>query len=191
MEATPSHITKDVAVKATDNRSEEKLSVTENIEKKSVSFTGFFSANRKLTAENKLNKFAVDGPLTLGSDDLVDVRSKLGFCLVSYVASKFSGLKAIRALSHSWGASFQQHESGWLIFRFAREEDNQHILTDSPYYVYGRPLLLKHMSACFEFKEDDISLTPVWATLPSLPLECWHPNALGLTRRLSHSASCG
>ncbi|KAL0336699.1 UNVERIFIED_CONTAM: hypothetical protein Sradi_4881800 [Sesamum radiatum] len=32
---------------------------------------------------------------------------------------------------------------------------------------------------CFEFKEDDISLTPVWATLPSLPLECWHPNALG------------
>ncbi|KAL0364310.1 UNVERIFIED_CONTAM: hypothetical protein Sangu_0528600 [Sesamum angustifolium] len=31
----------------------------------------------------------------------------------------------------------------------------------------------------FEFKEDGISLTPVWATLPSLPLECWHPNALG------------
>ncbi|KAL2246088.1 UNVERIFIED_CONTAM: hypothetical protein Sindi_2877000 [Sesamum indicum] len=35
------------------------------------------------------------------------------------------------------------------------------------------------MPVCFEFKEDDISLTPVWATLPSLPLECWHPNALG------------
>ncbi|KAL2227676.1 UNVERIFIED_CONTAM: hypothetical protein Sindi_2126300 [Sesamum indicum] len=34
------------------------------------------------------------------------------------------------------------------------------------------------MMDCFEFKEDDISLTPVWATLPSLPLECWHPNAL-------------
>ncbi|KAK4397810.1 hypothetical protein Sango_1256500 [Sesamum angolense] len=31
----------------------------------------------------------------------------------------------------------------------------------------------------FEFKEDDISLTPVWAIIPSLPLECWHPNALG------------
>ncbi|KAL0289460.1 UNVERIFIED_CONTAM: hypothetical protein Sradi_7073700 [Sesamum radiatum] len=35
------------------------------------------------------------------------------------------------------------------------------------------------MPGCFEFKEDDISLTPVWATLPSLPLDCWHPNALG------------
>ncbi|KAK4422034.1 hypothetical protein Salat_2154200 [Sesamum alatum] len=32
---------------------------------------------------------------------------------------------------------------------------------------------------CFEFKEDDISLTLVWAILPSLPLECWHPNVLG------------
>ncbi|KAL2250232.1 UNVERIFIED_CONTAM: hypothetical protein Sindi_2496900 [Sesamum indicum] len=35
------------------------------------------------------------------------------------------------------------------------------------------------MPAYFEFKEDDISLTPIWATLPSLPLECWHPNTLG------------
>ncbi|KAL0394920.1 UNVERIFIED_CONTAM: hypothetical protein Slati_4458200 [Sesamum latifolium] len=35
------------------------------------------------------------------------------------------------------------------------------------------------MPDCFEFKEDDVSLTPVWATLPSLPLECWNPNALG------------
>ncbi|KAL0392777.1 UNVERIFIED_CONTAM: hypothetical protein Sradi_2500500 [Sesamum radiatum] len=35
------------------------------------------------------------------------------------------------------------------------------------------------MPDCFKFKEDDISLTPIWATLPSLPLECWHTNALG------------
>ncbi|KAL0317946.1 UNVERIFIED_CONTAM: hypothetical protein Sangu_2208900 [Sesamum angustifolium] len=77
------------------------------------------------------------------------------------------------------GASFQLHDSGWLIFRFARAEDRQRILAGGPYFVYGRPLLLKIMPDCFEFKEDDISLTPVWATLPSLPLECWHPNALG------------
>ncbi|KAL0444067.1 UNVERIFIED_CONTAM: hypothetical protein Slati_2129400 [Sesamum latifolium] len=35
------------------------------------------------------------------------------------------------------------------------------------------------MLECFEFKEEDMSLTPVWAILPSLALECWHPNALG------------
>ncbi|KAK4417199.1 hypothetical protein Salat_2545500 [Sesamum alatum] len=35
------------------------------------------------------------------------------------------------------------------------------------------------MPDCFEFKEDDISVTSVWAIFPSLLLECWHPNALG------------
>ena len=180
MEATPSHIAKNAAAIATDNRPVGKLPVTENVEKKPVSFAGLFSANRKLTNEHKLTKFAVDdGPLTLVSDDLLDVRAKLGFCLVGYVAGKFPGLKVIRTLAQSWGASFQQHESGWLVFRFAREEDRQRVLAGGPYFVYGRPLLLKHMPDCFEFKEDDISLTPVWATLPSLPLECWHPNALG------------
>ncbi|KAL0442036.1 UNVERIFIED_CONTAM: hypothetical protein Sradi_0142500 [Sesamum radiatum] len=77
------------------------------------------------------------------------------------------------------GVSFELHDNGWLIFRFARAEDRQRILASSPYFVYGRPLILKAMPDCFEFKEDDISLTPIWATLSSLPLECWHPNALG------------
>ncbi|KAK4400031.1 hypothetical protein Sango_1109200 [Sesamum angolense] len=145
-----------------------------------TSFAGLFSANRNLTTESMLTKFTVeDGPLTLETNDLIDVRTKLGFCLVGYIAEKFPGLKALRALSQSWGASFQLHDSGWLIFRFARAEDRQRILAGGPYFVYGRPLLLKIMPDCFEFKEDDISLTPVWATLPSLPFECWHPNALG------------
>ncbi|KAK4411705.1 hypothetical protein Sango_0243500 [Sesamum angolense] len=115
-----------------------------------TSFVGLFSANRKLTTESMLTKFTVeDVPLTLETNDLIDFRTKLGFCLVGYIAGKFPRLK-------------------W-----------QRILAGGPYFVYGRPLLLKTMLDCFEFKEDDISLTPVWATLLSLPLECWHPNALG------------
>ncbi|KAL0334171.1 UNVERIFIED_CONTAM: hypothetical protein Sangu_1573300 [Sesamum angustifolium] len=130
--------------------------------------------------DNKLSKFQIDeGTITLESDDLTDVRSKLGFCIVGYVAGKFPGLQAIRTLSKSWGASFQRHDSGWLVFRFARDDDRQRILAGGPYFIFGRPLLLKAMPDCFEFKEDNISLTPVWAILPSLPLECWHPNALG------------
>ncbi|KAL2237732.1 UNVERIFIED_CONTAM: hypothetical protein Sindi_0964900 [Sesamum indicum] len=184
LEASPSFITKNNAPNATVSRPKEiqptKDASAENAGKKIVSFTGLFSTNLKLTDENKLTKFAIDeGPLTLGSNDLLDIRTKLGFCLVGYIVGKFPGLKVIRALFQSWVSSFQQHESGWLIFQFAREEERQHILAGGPYFIYGRPLLLKHMPDCFEFKEDDISLTPVWATLPSLPLECWHPNALG------------
>ncbi|KAL2249649.1 UNVERIFIED_CONTAM: hypothetical protein Sindi_2438600 [Sesamum indicum] len=184
LEASPSFVAKYNVENVIDPRPKAKQPAieptTENTGKKTVSFAGLFSTNRKLTDDHKLTKFAVDdGPLTLGSDDLFDVRAKLGYCLVGYIAGKFPGLKAIRTLSHSWGATFQQHGSGWLIFHFAREEDRQRILVGGPYFVYGRPLLLKHMPDCFEFKEDDISLTPVWAILPSLPLECWHPNALG------------
>ncbi|XP_011069433.1 uncharacterized protein LOC105155259, partial [Sesamum indicum] len=183
VEVTPS-FTKNDAPNSTASRPEgqhpTKDTAAKNTAKKTTSFAGLFCSNRKLIEENKLSKFAVDdGPLTLGPSDVLDVRSKLGFCLVGYIAGKFPGLKVIHALSQSWGSSFQQHESGWLIFCFAREEDRQRILADGPYFVYGRLLLLKHMPDCFEFKEDDISLTPVWATLPSLPLECWHPNALG------------
>ncbi|KAK4428251.1 hypothetical protein Salat_1124700 [Sesamum alatum] len=116
---------------------------------------------------------------SLSQNDLIDVETKLGYCHVGYIAGKLQGLKAIRALVQSWGASFQQHDSGWLIFRFAREKDRQRILAGGPYFVYGRSLVLKNMLNCFEFKEDDINLTPVWAILPSLPLKCWHPNALG------------
>ncbi|KAL0412017.1 UNVERIFIED_CONTAM: hypothetical protein Slati_3791400 [Sesamum latifolium] len=54
----------------------------------------------------------------------------------------------------------------------------QRIVTGGPYFVFGRPLMLKIMPTCFEFQEDVISLTPIWASLPSLPLECWNLNAL-------------
>ncbi|KAL0361152.1 UNVERIFIED_CONTAM: hypothetical protein Sradi_3799700 [Sesamum radiatum] len=117
--------------------------------------------------------------LKLGTDDLLDVRTKLGYCLVGYIAGKFPGLQAIIALAKSWGAFFQRHDNGWLMFRFARDEDRQHTLAGGPYFIYGHPLILKSMPNCFEFEDDDINLTPIWATLPSLPLECWHPNALG------------
>ncbi|KAK4432682.1 hypothetical protein Salat_1030400 [Sesamum alatum] len=127
-----------------------------------TSFARLFSSNRKLSFENKLTKFVVEeGPLTLQSIDLVDVRAKLGHCLVGYITGKFPGLKAIRTLAQSWGASFHQHDSGWLIFRFVRDEDRQRILAGGPYSVYGQPLILKNMPDCFKFKDDDISVTPV------------------------------
>ncbi|KAL0373225.1 UNVERIFIED_CONTAM: hypothetical protein Scaly_1004100 [Sesamum calycinum] len=152
---------------------------TAGAEGKAQSFAGLFSSNRKLSDDNKLTKFAVEPEtLELGADDLIDVRTKLGYCLVGYIAGKVSGVQATRTLSKSWGSLFQLHDSGWFIFRFAQDDDRQRVLAGGPYFVYGRPLILKAMPDCFEFKEDSISLTPVWATLPSLPLECWHPNAL-------------
>ncbi|KAK4415161.1 hypothetical protein Salat_2623300 [Sesamum alatum] len=80
---------------------------------KPTSFAGLFSNNRKLTDDNKLQKFVLgEGTLKLEMNDLINVKAKLGFYLVGYIAGKFPGFKAIRAMAHSWGASFQQHASG-------------------------------------------------------------------------------
>ncbi|KAL0325538.1 UNVERIFIED_CONTAM: hypothetical protein Sradi_5123100 [Sesamum radiatum] len=77
-----------------------------------TTFAGLFSSNQKLADENKLRKFAVElETLKLGADDLIDVPTKLGYCLLSYIAGKFLGFQAIHALSKSWGALFQQHDS--------------------------------------------------------------------------------
>ncbi|KAL0359780.1 UNVERIFIED_CONTAM: hypothetical protein Sangu_0827400 [Sesamum angustifolium] len=109
-----------------------------------------------------VTKFTVeDGTLILESNDLIGVHTKLGLCLVDYITDKFWGLKVIQALSQLWVASFQQHDNIWLIFRFARHKDRQRILAGGPYFVCGRPLLLKNIPHCFEFKEDDINLTPI------------------------------
>ncbi|KAK4438694.1 hypothetical protein Salat_0203900 [Sesamum alatum] len=116
---------------------------------------------------DKGNNIDVKGTLKLEMSDLIDVKAKLGFCLVGYIADMFPGFKDIRAMAHSWGTSFQQHA------------------TDSSrrsYFIVGRPLLLKNMPDCFEFKEDDIILTPVCTILPALPLECWNPKVLGKIR---------
>ncbi|KAL0453514.1 UNVERIFIED_CONTAM: hypothetical protein Slati_1329500 [Sesamum latifolium] len=85
-----------------------------------ISFAGLFSTNRRLMDKKKLRKIEdKDETLKLEMNDLIDVRSKLGHCLVGYIAGKFPGLKAIGALSKSWEATFQQHASGWLVFKFA------------------------------------------------------------------------
>ncbi|KAK4415267.1 hypothetical protein Salat_2634000 [Sesamum alatum] len=69
---------------------------------KPPSFAGLFSNNRKLLDDNKLQKFVLsEGMLKLETSDLIDVKAKLGLCLVGYIAGKFSGFKAIREMAHS------------------------------------------------------------------------------------------
>ncbi|KAL0381456.1 UNVERIFIED_CONTAM: hypothetical protein Sangu_0209900 [Sesamum angustifolium] len=93
------------------------------------SFAGLFSTNRKRSDENRLTKFVVElETLELGADDLIDVQIKLGYWLVSYIAGKFPGLQAIRVLSKQWGSSFQLHDSGCLIFRFAQDGNRERVL---------------------------------------------------------------
>ncbi|KAK4413797.1 hypothetical protein Salat_2792500 [Sesamum alatum] len=121
---------------------------------KPTSFAGLFSNNRKLTDENKLQKFVLgEGTLKLEMSDLIDVKAKLGFCLVGDIAGKFPGFKAIRTMAHPSNSM----RVGGLSFALLAMKTGNGLLPE----------------------EDDISLNPVWAILPALPLECWNLKALG------------
>ncbi|KAL0342951.1 UNVERIFIED_CONTAM: hypothetical protein Sangu_1182500 [Sesamum angustifolium] len=111
LEASSFATTKDATTVHTDPRSEEALATKiEMADAKKSSFAGLFSKNRKLSEGNKLKIFTVgDDRLKLEMSYVIDVQSKLGFCLVGYIAGKFPGLKAIQALSQSLGGRYSNN----------------------------------------------------------------------------------
>ena len=97
-------------------------------------------------------------------------------CLVGYIAGRSPGFKALQNLIvNSWHceASLTIHESGWLIFKFAKDTDKLNVLSGGPYLVYGRPLILRTMPEYFDFSSSAMHTIPVWVKFPNLPLKCW------------------
>jgi len=70
------------------------------------------------------------------------------------------------------------YDSGWLIYTFSSEADKLAVLSGSPDYVFGRPLVLKSMPEYFDFAATDMSRVPVWVKFPNLPFKCWSPTCL-------------
>ena len=112
--------------------------------------------------------------------EMDDVVKAWGHCLVGYFAGKFPGKSALVKVCASWGVrySYVPHHNGWLVFRFENPQDRDNVLKKGPYFVFGRPLLLKVMPEDFEFEEKRNSELPVWINLPKLPLTCWNPAIL-------------
>uniref|UniRef100_A0A2K1Y9R9 DUF4283 domain-containing protein n=1 Tax=Populus trichocarpa TaxID=3694 RepID=A0A2K1Y9R9_POPTR len=75
-------------------------------------------------------------------------------------------------------ANFTMHDSGWLIFVFHYELEMPETLSSGPYFVFGRPLILKVMPEFFDFQASDMTKLPTWVKLPNLPLRCWTPLCL-------------
>jgi hypothetical protein len=65
------------------------------------------------------------------------------------------------------------HDLGWLVFRFSSEADMLKVLRRGPYFIQGKPLVIKPMPPYFDFGKPDMSFVLVWVHFPNLPLECW------------------
>ncbi|KAJ6856768.1 hypothetical protein NC651_038440 [Populus alba x Populus x berolinensis] len=115
-------------------------------------------------------------------DDDLDTKCELWkLCLVGYIAGRYTGFKALQNLiDNTWKceASLTIHESRWLIFKFAKEDDKLNVLSGGPYLVFGRPLILRAMPEYFDFSSSDMYTIPVWVKFPNLPLKCWYIKCL-------------
>ncbi|KAL9384427.1 hypothetical protein Peur_021437 [Populus x canadensis] len=117
----------------------------------------------------------------LNEVDLGEAMPMLRYCLIGYVAGKYPGYASLlQFISKHWphAARFTMHDSGWLIFAFTSELAMLETLSAGPYFVFGRPLILKIMPEFFDFQANDMTKLPTWVKLPNLPLRCWTPLCL-------------
>lgn len=123
--------------------------------------------NHKHDDRIKLEKFVKQyGQVILDDQDLDEVEDAWGSCLVSYFARRFPSKMALIQLCNSYKVKYQYyvHNSGWLIFKFENDVDKQCVRDKGLYLVFGKPLMLKIMSKCFEFDEKEICTMSVWST---------------------------
>lgn len=157
------------------------VSPNEGTSGKDKSWASLFQLNRKLKDDLVLSDCVDNNPfISLLPDDVDVVQDKWGFGLIGYVAGKFPGKGAIDHCCKSWDVKVKLHfhSSGWLLFRFSSAGDRDSVLRNGPYYIFGRPLLLKIIPDVFDFNDHEISKVPVWVQLPNLPLEFWNTRAL-------------
>ncbi|KAL2460932.1 DUF4283 domain-containing protein [Abeliophyllum distichum] len=145
-------------------------------------WVNLFKDNRKPKESLALRVYEnLPDRVELDLDDEDDLELTWGHCLIGYFAGRFPGKKALLNLCSSWDVEYEYHthESGWLVFKFHDEASRDKVLKGGPYFVFGRPLLLKVMPKYFRFNDKEISLMPVWVVLPKLPLTYWNPKVLG------------
>ena len=148
---------------------------------KEKSFASLFEKNRLPTIGSNLEYYNLgEGPIQIRKEQLSDCPWER--CLVGYFGGKFPGKHALNQIIASWKVhpTFQFHGSGWIVFRFDSTEDQNKVLENGPYMIYGSPLLLKPMTKYFSFGKEAINTFPVWVQLRNVPLTLWNPIIFGM-----------
>ncbi|XP_074285298.1 uncharacterized protein LOC141610899 [Silene latifolia] len=70
-------------------------------------------------------------------------------------------------------------EDGYFSVKFDTLDDRNTILCSGPYYIGGKPMIMKPWTSDLRFeKEVFMSSIPVWVQLPNLPLNFWGGESL-------------
>nr|XP_009768740.1 PREDICTED: uncharacterized protein LOC104219715 [Nicotiana sylvestris] len=70
------------------------------------------------------------------------------------------------------------HNDGYFIIMLNNSEEREDVMLKGPYTINSRPIIIRPWSENFDFNEEVLKITPLWAKLPKLPLNYWRKQAL-------------
>nr|TKS06661.1 hypothetical protein D5086_0000120850 [Populus alba] len=116
----------------------------------------FFSASKPTAPCITLKNFSLNHltkSCAISPEDFQPQFEVWNLCVVGYVSGKNPGTWLSMELSPLFGSvklHFTIHDSGWLIYRFTREEDKLFVLNGGPYLiasVLGKPIQSDHITS--------------------------------------------
>ena len=97
-----------------------------------------------------------------------------GYALLGQFVGNLPGHFPITTMMKSWGVkSTYRLEEGWLIFQFESEQDQSKVLQGGPYFIFGRPMIIKLVPDKFAFNRKDVATIPLWVRLQGLSKTYW------------------
>lgn len=136
-------------------------------------WASLFKDNRKDGLKLCKMQTETEGPVFV--EEEFEGEKEWELCLIGCVGGAFPGMGALKNITRNWKGrhKVQIHDSGWIVFQFDDLEDMLKVLLDGPYFINGKPLLLKRMPKYFCFGHEDMHVVPIWVRLINLPLILW------------------
>ncbi|KAL8128712.1 hypothetical protein V2J09_017867 [Rumex salicifolius] len=108
------------------------------------------------------------------------VQSVWGWSLLGQYVGYHPGHFLIQSMMKSWGVKCRYRvEEGWFVFQFDSEDARDNVLKGGPYFIHGRPMILKPIPEKFAFNRRDIATIPLWVRIFGLSRTFWTPEVLG------------
>lgn len=103
--------------------------------------------------------------------------------IIFYVVGFEPTIEAVyRFIALTWSSIAEPtvywHESGYFVIHCRTEEECEIILSQGPYMMGRRPVVVKQWSTNFDLKEEHVRVITLWVRFPNLPLHYWWPKTL-------------
>ena len=69
--------------------------------------------------------------------------------------------------------------NGFLLFKFSDDGDKKRALEEGPWFVHGKPMVLKTWAIESKFEKEKLLSIPIWVKFPKLALRFWSPMLIG------------